>query len=590
MKIIIILFGFMVAKDTWYQNAVWYQIFPDRFYNGDYSNDPTVETLSGTWPYEEQSGWKLSEWTSDWYNLESWERVNGKDFYYNAQLRRYGGDLQGIINKLDYLQELGITAIYLNPVFESPSAHKYGATFYHHIDNNLGPNPQKDIQIWSQEVHDDPNTWQWTTADNLFLNLIKEVHDRDMKIIIDGVFNHCGIPFFALEDVKKNGEGSRYKNWFEINSFDDPNTDEDEFDYEGWSGIKDLPVFKENNGLYQDNLMMYFKNVVRRWMDPNGDGNPEDGIDGWRLDVAEKVSLEFWNEFRKWVDEVNPNAYLTGEVWWDNFWDNKMLNASPWIGDHAFHGVMNYRLADVLFKYFIDEKNKISSENFSDLLYQIIDDHGYEQIYYLQNILGSHDTERISSSIINPDRWIDHANHMKYNPEFNIGLPAEENIFLLEKIILFQFMFPGTPYIYYGDEVGMVGADDPDCRKPMLWSEFVYEVEKSHPLGWDRESIIIKPNLNIFSFYQNVIKFRKKYNSLNKGRFAVEAYDEELNYIAISRYYMNEKVVGFFSIDKKKLSENYRKNKKIESIIPDCNKSNNIFSGEQFSVWTCNEQ
>ena len=113
------------------------------------------------------------------------------------------------------------------------------------------------------------------------------------------------------------------------------------------------------------------------------------------------------NEFRKWVDEVNPNAYLTGEVWWDNFWDNKMLNASPWIGDHAFHGVMNYRLADVLFKYFIDEKNKISSENFSDLLYQIIDDHGYEQIYYLQNILGSHDTERISSSIINPDRWIE---------------------------------------------------------------------------------------------------------------------------------------------------------------------------------------
>ena len=202
MKYLILIFSFLIAENEWYRDAIWYQIFPDRFYNGDKFNDPTIETLDGTWPYDKQEKWQISPWTSDWYELQPWEKLNGKDFYYNAQLRRYGGDIQGIILKLDYLKSLGVNAVYLNPVFESPSAHKYGATFYHHIDNNFGPNPQKDNEIWNKEIPDNPETWQWTTADNLFLNLIEEVHKRDMKIIIDGVFNHCGIPFFALQDIK----------------------------------------------------------------------------------------------------------------------------------------------------------------------------------------------------------------------------------------------------------------------------------------------------------------------------------------------------------------------------------------------------
>ncbi|HCK99360.1 MAG TPA: alpha-amylase, partial [Candidatus Marinimicrobia bacterium] len=228
------------ATPVWAQDAIWYQIFPERFRNGDPSNDPTIETLDGTWPYDKQHEWAITPWTSDWYKLQQWEDKNARGFYYNAQLRRYGGDIQGIIDKLDYLQELGVNAIYLNPVFESASSHKYGATMYRHIDNNFGPDPKGDIEIWNSETPDDPSTWRWTSADQLFLKLINEVHNRDMKIIIDGVFNHVGIPFWAFQDVKKKGRQSKYLDWFIINSFDNPATSEDEFEYQGWYGVTDL--------------------------------------------------------------------------------------------------------------------------------------------------------------------------------------------------------------------------------------------------------------------------------------------------------------------------------------------------------------
>ena len=135
------------AYPQWVQDAVFYQIFPERFRNGDPNNDPAVADLKGAWPRDPIVAWSVSPWTSDWYKLQPWEQQNERGFYYNAQLRRYGGDLQGIIDKLNYLRELGITAIYLNPVFESPSLHKYDAASYHHIDDNFGPDPQGDKQL-----------------------------------------------------------------------------------------------------------------------------------------------------------------------------------------------------------------------------------------------------------------------------------------------------------------------------------------------------------------------------------------------------------------------------------------------------------
>lgn len=230
----------------WAKDAIWYQIFPGRFHNGDPSNDPTIESLQGTWPYDRQEEWEVSSWTAQWYRLQPWEKRNGKGFYYNAQLRRYGGDLRGILDKLDYLEELGINAIYLNPVFESASYHKYGCTMWHHIDNNFGPDPQGDRAVWERENPADPATWEWTSADRLFLTLINEVHRRDMKIIIDGVFNHVGIPFWAFQDVMRRGRESPYTDWFIITAFDNPATLPNEFQYQGWYGVPDLPEIREN--------------------------------------------------------------------------------------------------------------------------------------------------------------------------------------------------------------------------------------------------------------------------------------------------------------------------------------------------------
>ncbi|MEK7671087.1 MAG: alpha-amylase family glycosyl hydrolase, partial [Bacteroidota bacterium] len=285
----------------WAKEAVWYQIFPERFRNGDKNNDPTVNDIRGSWPHDELKEWHISSWTGDWYTLQPWEEANGKGFYYNAQLRRYGGDLQGVIDKLDYLKKLGINAIYLNPIFESPSLHKYDATMYHHVDNNFGPDPEGDRRIWSSENPADPKSWKWTSADKRFLKLLSEAHKRNMRVIIDGVFNHVGMTFWAIEDVKKNGEKSTYKDWFTVKSYDNPATPENEFSYDGWFGVKELPELREDaNGLLPGSRE-HIQAIVKRWGDPNSDGNPSDGVDGWRLDVADMVAIPFWQDFRKWV-------------------------------------------------------------------------------------------------------------------------------------------------------------------------------------------------------------------------------------------------------------------------------------------------
>ncbi len=415
---------------NWSKNAVWYQIFPERFNNGDRSNDPFPTVNS--WPYEIPEGWQIHPWTSDWYKLQPWEE-NGHDFYWNVQVRRYGGDLQGVIDKLDYLQNLGINAIYFNPLFESPSLHKYDATFYHHIDNNFGPDPKKDEEIWSTEDHADPSTWKWTTADKMFLKLIKEAHKRDIKIIIDGVFNHVGRTFWAFKDLVEKQEKSKYKNWFMVKSFDNPNTAENEFDYEGWYGAMDLPEIKEDeNGLIED-ASNHVHDIVKRWMDPNKDGDPSDGIDGWRLDVAEMVNHKFWQKFRTWVKDINPEAYITGEIWWDDWNNNKMMNAAPWLKGDQFDAVMNYRFTRAVKHFISDKSTGISASAFADSINNIRKDYNTENIYALMNLLGSHDTERLASMIVNPDHWYDHGAVPSQREEFDVRKPNAKEI-QLQKI------------------------------------------------------------------------------------------------------------------------------------------------------------
>ena len=203
-------------------------------------------------------------------------------------------EIYRIIDKLDYLQDLGVNAIYINPIFESPSAHKYGAKFYHHIDNNLGPDPDGDVKIWEKEDPSNPKTWQWTSARFIIFKInTREVHQHNMHIIIDGVFNHVGIPFWAFEDVRINGSESPYASWFSIKNWDDPKTAINEFEYEGWAGYQDLPEFSEDGQGLIPPIQSHIHAIVKRWMDPNNDGDPSDGIDGWRLDVAETVNINF---------------------------------------------------------------------------------------------------------------------------------------------------------------------------------------------------------------------------------------------------------------------------------------------------------
>lgn len=562
----------------WAKEAVWYQIFPERFYNGDKSNDPKPEDMEGAWPYFTPEGWQIHPWTSDWYKLQPWEKKTGFDFYRNAGLRRYGGDIRGIIDKLDYLKELGITAIYLNPVFESPSLHKYDASMYHHIDNNFGPDPEGDKAIWEKENPEDPSTWQWTSADKLFLELIKEAHKRGIKIIIDGVFNHTGTNFWAFRDIVKNQQNSRYKDWYTIKKWDDPNTPENEFDYEGWYGVKDLPEIREDENGIVDGPAEHIRLIVKRWMDPNGDGNPEDGIDGWRLDVAEMVNHKFWMKFRTWVREINPEAYLVGEVWWKDWNNYEMFNAAPWL-QTQFDAVMNYRFTRAIKDLVFSEKYFTGVRGFIDTIKTMMNQYGVNY-YVMMNLMGSHDTERLASLIVNPDNMYDHSGNPGQNPDFDVRKPNEIERKKQKLAVALQFTLPGAPQIYYGDEAGMWGGDDPDCRKPMVWEEFNYEVEKSHPLGKDRPADSVFFDKQLFDWYKKMAAIRNGNKSLSLGNLTFMERFAGKNILAYKRNLDGEEIIVIANIkdEPKEIDIN------ISGKMTDLVSGNKINSGEKISL------
>lgn len=507
------------SEPNWFADAVWYQVFPERFRNGDPTNDPVRRSLEGTWPYKIPARWQPSPWTSDWYKLQSWEQ-DGRGFHVHAQLRRYGGDLQGVIDKLDYLKDLGVNTLYLNPIFESASLHKYGATLYHHVDKHFGPDPAGDLALFAKEDPGDPNSWQWSAADKLFLKLVAEVHKREMRIIIDGVFNHVGIPFWAFQQAKREGPKSKYAGWFHISQWDDPTTPQDEFRYRGWAGVSDLPEFRKDwNGPHPE-AKKHMHAVVKRWMDPNGDGNPDDGIDGWRLDVAAEVPLEFWGELRGWVKEINPQAYLTGEIWWEDYRNHKLKNAAPWLKE-TFDGVMNYRFADAVFRFANEEATAIDATRFLELLWGVTHDYGYEKSLEIQNLLDSHDVARLGSVVMNPTARLDHDSSVKERPEYNIGPPDERGRRKLKLMASLQFLAPGAPYIYYGTEAGMWGADDPDCRKPMLWPDLRYDNESFLFTQKRREPVAVKFDDDLHRFYRSLCRRRHDNSLWRRGSFEV---------------------------------------------------------------------
>ena len=516
------------AQDTpqppWAAEAVFYQIFPDRFCDGDLKNEPTRDSLEP--PINPGSSWKISSWTADWYARDEWEKKLGPDFYRDGVFdRRYGGDLKGVLDKLDYLKDLGVNAIYFNPVFYSHSLHKYDGNSYHHIDPFFGPDPAGDLAMIGKESAD-AKTWQWTAADKLFLEVLKQAHLRGMHVIIDGVFNHTGRDFFAFRDIRQKQAESAYKDWYVIESFDDPATKRNEFSYKGWYGIKTLPIFAAS----ADGKDMhpgpkgYIFEATRRWMQPNG--KREDGIDGWRLDVAEQRPAKFWADWNALVRKLNPDAYTVAEIW---------TNAADQIKQGGFSGCMNYNGFAIPVKGFLVD-NTVPPSRFGELLESRRKTLSPATAAVMQNMIDSHDTDRLASMIVNGEGTVyENPNEIEYNKnnnarmsqKYDIRKPNERHRKIQRLIVLLQMSYVGAPMIYYGDEAGEWGGGDPDDRMPMIWRDSTYDAQAIDPRGRERQPDEVKFDGELFAFYKKAIALRRENEALNHGDFFIVATDDK---------------------------------------------------------------
>jgi glycosidase len=526
----------------WAKSAVWYQIFPERFRDGDPSNNPKMKDILGADPVEAPKAWQIHPWGSDWYQRQSYELSNGEpELWKHLLRRRYGGDLQGIIDKLDYLVELGINAIYLNPVFDSPSLHKYDGASYHHIDPNFGPDPEGDRAIMATETPLDPKTWKWTKADELALKLIDESHKRGIRIIFDGVFNHMGINSFAFKDVKKNQQKSLYKDWFTVHSFEDQDKGTS-FDYEGWFGVKSLPEWREDEQGIVKGPKEYIFNATKRWMNPKGKGKAH-GIDGWRLDVAFEVAHPFWKDWRTLVKNINPQAYLTAEI------VDQPEKVKPYMQGDEFDGEMNYNFAFTAAEFFFNPQGmNITPSQFDEKLATLRKIYPEGVAYVNQNLFGSHDSNRIASHIVNRGignfrDWGAYFNLSQAagNPDYNVRKPNLDEIQLQKLFIMLQMTYIGAPMIYYGDEVGMWGGNDPDSRKPMLWPDISYEDELYLADGSIRDKNDLDKvtiNSDLKKYYQQLISIRKNYTALQLGDYKTILADNDKNLFGFQRNYI----------------------------------------------------
>lgn len=441
----------IVDVPEWAKHAVWYQIMVDRFRDGDPTNNPEHHV-------DGRPSRITHPWNSAWYDEKDWERdATGRNFWRWAMYDRlYGGDFQGVIDKLDYLQGLGVTAIYLNPVFQASNSHKYNARSYVHADDMYGK-PGEHDRVAPQEDYNDPATWAMNESDKAMVRLIEECHARGMRIILDGVWNHVGDDHLAFLDVKKNGRASRYADWFDVKSWEP-------FQYSGWAGHDALPEFKKSEtGFASEQVKNHIFNVTRRWMDPNGDGDTRDGIDGWRLDVPMHVPHPFWVEWRDLVKSINPEAYIVGEIW---------SPAEEWLDGTTFDAVMNYQVPKIAFQWFANRAKKIPASEFDRQLARLRLRYPRNHTLVLQNLFDSHDTDRWVSRIANPDMDYDTGNRLQDDGKnYMDERPSDADFQRLRLMALFQATYVGAPMIWYGTEVGMFGADDPMCRMPMWWED-----------------------------------------------------------------------------------------------------------------------
>jgi len=329
-----------------------------------------------------------------------------------------GGDLWGVIEKLDYLSDLGINALWFNPIFQSASNHRYHTHDYMQVDPLLGGNDAFDA-------------------------LIEAAHSRNIRVILDGVLNHASRGFFPFSDIAEHQEKSAFVDWFRVHEF--PITPYDETKpatYDAWWGLHALPTLNTDHEAVRNFLW----DVGAHWI--------ERGADGWRLDVPNEISTEgFWDEFRRRVRNVNPDAYLTGEIWHE---------ATEWVGDVGpFDGVMNYPLTTATIAYCIGNRIDedaivdnydyfvtpgLNAGEYADRIDRLMELYGPTVRTSLLNLLDSHDTGRVMSM-------------------------ADGNVELVVLCLAMLMTLPGAPCIYYGTEVGLEGGPDPDCRRGFPWDD-----------------------------------------------------------------------------------------------------------------------
>ena len=540
----------------WAREAIWYQIFVERFRNGNPNNNPTAVTSANALIDSLPDDWALTPWGHNWYKQESWAKPTGLDFYRTIQMRRYGGDLDGVLEKIPYLKDLGITAIYFNPINDAPSLHKYDARHYHHIDVTFGDDVASDLAIMASENHKDPRTWKLTTADKKFIGLVKKLHEEGIKVVLDFSWNHTGNNFWAFKDVEKNLDKSPFKDWYHTKFVKDGKSGETKLEYEGWYGIKNLPELRkiDTDGKipghpYEGNIHPEVKqhifDVCKRWMDPNGDGKFEDGIDGMRLDVAEHVPVGFWRDFRKFVRSINPEFYLVGENWWTK-WPDELMDPAPWVKGDIFDAVMHYQWFKVARSYFAQPNDKINLSQFKHQLDSIFLKYPAYTQQSMMNLAASHDSPRLLSTFFNVNKYKFFCKPQE-DPQYRTNKPGQITYHQAKLFLLHQFTFVGAPHIWNGDEMGMTGADDPDSRKPLVWPDINFEPETQSDFSEYTYSETPKFDQAMYDYYKSLIKLRKSSPAFTYGEYQLLDVADGRNVLAYYRSDGKERFLILFN-------------------------------------------
>lgn len=652
---------------NWAKEAIWYNIFPDRFYNGNHYNDPIFNefgpeafkpNILHEQNFVEEYKWEKSNnvishfdrnrWTSDFREQTIWEKLGEREIDYSLKYARmYGGDLQGIKEKIPYMKELGINAVWLNPVFFSYQNHKYGANDFRHIspdfgtiktsgethgveinrNNKYGNKSYVDVlgnkattssELKLLEVNlkgenrgkngygetEDPATWVWTESDLIMVDLIKEFHKNGIRVIFDGVFNHSSSEHWTFNMVLADGENSKYKDWYKFTDFGqhvqitDDMSDEQAFEtlianrkrtiYNAWGGFDSLPEFNTFNQEYKE----YIFNITRKWMcGPDGKESEnwmeDDGIDGWRLDVPNCLENQnFWNEWREVVKGSKKDSYITAELWG---------NASGDInGGNKFDTVMNYEWLKTVIGFFINQSReggvryKLKAQDFFNELREKRTWYPYQALQASQNLNGSHDTDRLYSRIVNDvvGRNLEEGKQLEkgYNgirPDLASNNHPNTTIDwrnspikpkdILKLISIFQMTYIGAPMLFYGDEVGMWGATDPYCRKPMLWKEFLYDDEKNPSHINQNEVYSQKVDSDLFEWYKKLIRIRLENKTLIYGKFREVFADNERDVIAYERVIEDQSIIvvinnSFNSWENVEFETNYQDERFIDLV------------------------